>query len=85
VVLAIVSWRLHQKFFQCLRTRHVQLYSDLIGARIWGYRSPRYQLWFWSRGYDSLNDSDVALLGSKITGTLLLVYLCLLLWAACVW
>jgi hypothetical protein len=85
VFLAIVSWRLYRKFSECLRTRHDRLYANLIGSYISVYRSPRYLFWFWSRGFDSIDDSEAAVLGSKITGLSLIAIALLLVWVACAW
>ena len=82
IVLGIICYRLHGKFFSCLRTRHSQLLLGLGTPNANIHSRAKYLFWFWSRGYDQANDPELAALGSKITGATLLAIVLFVIWAA---
>ena len=85
VVLAIASWRLNGQLFDLLRNRHSQLWLDLGKPARLKPLSGRFLYWVWSRGFDNLEDVEVAKLGSKIIGANVLAIAIVVIWAACAW
>ena len=80
LILAFIALRIRILFHRALRLRHPDLWANLSGRGLVGPVKLRYANWFWSRGYDQINDREIEVLGSRLTGASILALGLFIVW-----
>jgi hypothetical protein len=74
VVLGLVTFPIHARFLRRLRLNHETTWHELgqpsmFWAGLRPIRYARYAHWMWFRGFDDLQDPELAALGSRVIGS----------------
>ncbi len=85
VVLSLVTLLTHVRFLRRLRLNHETTWRELgQPSTFWpGLRRMRYAHWMWYRGFDELQDPDLAALGSRVMGATVAAIAFVLAFLAC--
>jgi len=85
LLLSIVTFPTHVRFLRRLRLKHETTWHELgKPSTFWpGLRRLRYTYWMWFRGFDELQDPELASLGSRVMGGTVVAIALVLVFVVC--
>jgi disulfide bond formation protein DsbB len=85
LVLSLLTLSTHVRFLRRLRQNHETTWRELgQPSTFWpGMRRMRYAHWMWFRGFDELQDPELAALGSRVMGAAVVAIVLVLAFLVC--